>query len=506
MAQNDPLLLAIDVGTSSVRCSLWRADGSPVPGTQAQCQTRFNGLGQSSAEEIRQAAETTLDACLQKYRKLDNPGEIVGVGWASFAMSWLGVDSKGEAVTPVFTYADTRSGGQARRLRDQLRAQDQLGQTYLRTGTPIHSAYAPAQLLYLAEEDPDQLARVAKWQTACAHLLACWTGEPFQAVSSSEAGWTGLFNQCTDGWDESLLKAIELDPDTLPPVHDYAQGVTGLATSYAERWPELAETPFFLAVGDGAAANIGSDCTEHSRIALTIGTTAAMRVVAPRQEGESIEAPAGLWVYPVDHKRRLVGGALTDGGSLYSWLCQTLGKDTKESEEKLLKEAAALAPDEHGLTLLPFLRSERAPGWATNATLSVSGITAETTPAHLVRAGLEAVAFRFRLIAGRLAHLLPEGAEIYASGGALQSDPLWRQILADVLERPVHLAAIEEATSRGAALLAAQALDLIPDELPHPSVTDTAYPSSTAAKIYDAAAQRQYELYEKLLGEDAQFL
>jgi gluconokinase len=506
MAQREPLLLAIDVGTSSVRCSLWRADGSPVSGSQAQCPTRFNGLGQSSAHEIREAAEAMLDKCLQKYREMDNPGEIEGVGWASFAMSWLGVDSEGEAVTPVFTYADTRSGAQARRLRARLRDQDQLRQTYLRTGTPIHSAYAPAQLLYLAQEEPDQLAQVATWQTICAHLLACWTGETSQPVSSSEAGWSGLFNQCNDNWDEALLEEIGLDPDRLPLVHDYAQGVTGLAERYAERWPELAKIPFFLAVGDGAAANIGSGCTHDSRIALTIGTTGAMRVVAPRKKGEGIEAPAGLWVYPVDHKRRLVGGALTDGGSLYQWFCQTLDKTTKEREKKLLEEAAALAPDEHGLTLLPFLRSERSPGWATDATLSVCGITAETTPAHLVRAGLEAVAYRFRLIADRLAHLLPEGAEIYASGGALQSDPLWRQILADVLERSVHLTAIEEATSRGAALLAAQALDLIPDELPQPPVTDTASPDSNAAKIYRSAAKRQYELYEKLLGESAQFL
>jgi gluconokinase len=155
---------------------------------------------------------------------------------------------------------------------------------------------------------------------------------------------------------------------------------------------------------------------------------------------------------------------------------------------------------------LPFLRSERSPGWATDAKLTISGITAETKSAHLVRASLEAVAFRFRLIANRLEHLLPKDAEIFASGGALQSDPLWRQILADVLERPVHLTAIEEATSRGAALLAAQALDLIPQELPQPPVSATAHPSTEATKIYQVAIKRQQQLYEKLLGENAQFL
>jgi gluconokinase len=418
-------------------------------------------------------------------------------------MSWLGVDESGAAVTPVYTYADTLSGDYARALRDQLKAAGVLKETYRRTGVPIHSAYAPGQLLRLADEEPERLGKVATWQTLAAHLLACWTGVPAGPISSSEAGWTGLFDRTGNCWDEELLSWLPITAGQLPPIYDYAHETRGLQNVYAERWPELADVPFFLAVGDGAAANIGSGCTNAKRLALTIGTSGATRIVARIAGQDQIEVPPGLWVYPVDAHRRLVGGSLTDGGSLYSWLRQTL---SYESKEQLLAAAAALAPDAHGLTILPFLRSERSPCWATNANLTISGISPETTPADLMRAGLEAIAYRFRLIFDRLAPYLEEDTEIYASGGALHSAPHWRQILADVLQRPVHLTEIDEATSRGVALLAAQALGLAEADLPQPPIAHTAYPVADAWPIYRRALVRQQQLYTKILGESAQFL
>ncbi|MBX3001121.1 MAG: hypothetical protein KF893_21540 [Caldilineaceae bacterium] len=498
-----PLILAIDIGTSSVRCSLWTAEGSPIPHSQAQQQIQFENNGQADPKALRQATEKTLDQCMERFKDLDHAGQIVGVGWASFAMSWLGVDAKGEPVTPIYTYADSLSGSFARDLRDQLNEADEFHNTYRRTGTPIHTAYAPAQLLRLAAEDADQLAQVTTWQTLAAHLLATWTGKAAQPISSSEAGWTGLLDRNTDSWDRDLLRRLPITADNLPPIHDYAQRICGLSEAYAQRWPALADVPFFLAVGDGAAANIGTSCTNSKRLALTIGTSGAMRVIVRVEDQDDIEVPRGLWVYPVDRHRRLLGGSLTDGGSLYSWLRNTL---QKESKEELLAESAALNPDAHGLTVLPFLRSERSPGWATNARLTISGISAETTSAHLLRAGLEAVAYRFRLIFDKLAPFLEDETEIYASGGGLQSAPQWRQILADVLQRPIHLTEIEESTSRGVALLAAQALHLIDDDLPEPPVVHTTYPNADAGKVYSTAVHRQQELYAKILGESALFL
>jgi len=249
-------------------------------------------------------------------------------------------------------------------------------------------------------------------------------------------------------------------------------------------------------VGDGAAANIGSGGVDPSRLALTIGTSGALRAVIPQVEGEAVPpVPAGLWCYPVDKRRWLVGGSLTDGGSLFVWLLETLRYKDASS---LLADAGALRADSHGLTILPFLRSERSPGWANDAQMTISGITANTEPAHIVRAVLEAVALRFRLINQRLAPHIPADSPMMAGGGGLQENPLWRQILADALGRPVHLTNIDEVTSRGAAILAFQALGMA-EGIPLPEVIETAHPQATASAAYALAAQRQEKLYKILL-------
>ncbi len=497
------LILAIDLGSSSVRASAYHLNGTRLEGTTGFRNTQQTAEGTFDPHILTILTEEVIDDCLARVREMNGSMRFIGVAWTAFAMSWLGVDHAGQPVTPVYTYADALSGHFADSLRQELSNQGLLEDTWQRTGTPIHTAYAPAQLLRLAAEEPDLVQTVACWQTLAACLLARWRGRPHAPMSNSEVGWTGLLNRRTMSWDEALVSRVGLDPGHLPPVHDYANSTVGLAEPWASKWPELAHTPFFLAVGDGVGANIGSGCSDNTRIALTIGTTGAIRVVLPNDpqnlepgpdKPDVQQTPAGLWSYPIDSKRWLVGGSLTDGGSLYSWLHEKLAV---EDTTALLARAAEIPPDAHGLTILPFLRGERAPGWATEAALTISGISPATTAAHLVRAAFEAVALRFRLIYDRLRPLLPPGAEVVASGGALQDNPLWRQILADALQVPVHLVNVDEATSRGAAILALQALGL--QQPPDPPTIHTAMPDREAGAAYTQALQRQQELYDRVI-------
>ncbi len=497
------LILAIDLGSSSVRASAYRLDGARLEESTAFRNTEQAVDGTFDPHRLTALTEEVIDDCLERVRNMTDATRFIAVAWTSFAMSWIGVDPTGRPVTPVYTYADARSGPFADSLRQELIQLGTLEDAWQRTGTPIHTAYAPAQLLRLAAEEPDLVKQVASWQTLAACLLARWRGQPNAPISNSEVGWTGMLNRRTLSWDETFVRRVGVDFQHLLSVFDYTKNVVGLADPWASRWPELAYIPFFLAVGDGVGANLGSGCSDNARIALTIGTTGAMRVVLPndsqRREPNAAEAgvqqtPVGLWSYPIDSNRWLVGGALTDGGSLFSWLREILAvQDTVA----LLAAAADLPPDSHGLTILPFLRGERAPGWATEAALTISGISPATTTAHIVRAAFEAVALRFRLIYDRLHPLLSPAAEIVASGGALQDNGLWRQILADVLQIPVHLVNVEEATSRGAAILALQALGL--PQPPDPPTVHTASPDKKAGAAYAQALIRQQELYDRVI-------
>ena len=151
-----------------------------------------------------------------------------------------------------------------------------------------------------------------------------------------------------------------------------------------------------------------------------------------------------------------------------------------------------MAPDGHGLTLLPLLSGERGPGWSDRAGAAIEGMTAATTPLDLLRAGLEAVALRFALLDADL----PGEHLVVATGGGLARSPAWTQIIADALGRPVAHSAVAEGSSRGAAVLALEALGEQPGEAP---LGETYLPDPGATDAYRAALERQQALYERVI-------
>jgi gluconokinase len=157
-------------------------------------------------------------------------------------------------------------------------------------------------------------------------------------------------------WDATLLAALIIEPEQLSPLADFNESLSGLNRRFAERWPALQEVPWFLAVGDGAAANVGTGCVTSRRVALTVGTTAALRIVTT-DRFETI--PPGLWCYRVDRRRSLPGGALTEGGSVFAWLTDTLNLGAVSAFEATL---AGMEPDAHGLIFFPSWQVSEAQG------------------------------------------------------------------------------------------------------------------------------------------------
>jgi gluconokinase len=132
------------------------------------------------------------------------------------------------------------------------------------------------------------------------------------------------------------------------------------------------------------------------------------------------------------------------------------------ADDEVEAALAAAEPDSHGLTVLPFLAGERSPGWRSQQRAAISGLSLDTTALDIARAGLEAVALRLALVYALLAPLATPGHAIVASGGALRSRA-WAQAIADALGQPLQLSSEEEATSRGAALLALESLGRVDD-------------------------------------------
>ena len=474
-----PQVCAIDIGTSGVRAALFDERGHEVPGAQARSRRAFTTVSDFAEFDPNQLVDEvikTVDELVTSYSGA--PIEFIAI--SAFWHSLIGIDAAGLPTTPVLTWADTRAAPFAKALHSNF---DEL-EIHARTGCRFHPSYWPAKLAWLKSEHNEKFHNTCCWLGFAEYLCLRLFGE--RAASISMASATGLFNQRDCEWDQGFVQALGISPDTLPEIQ--AQPNARLTEGFAARWPALAEAQLITIVGDGAANNIGAGCSTRDHVALMVGTSGAMRVLFAG--GPPDELSPALWSYRVCEKRVVVGGALSDGGGLIQWLSESLNFNARE--------IAALEPDAHGLTVLPFWSGERSTGWSTDARGGIFGLRQGTKPAEIVRAALESIAYRFALIARALDPIAPE-ATIVASGNALRSSPVWLQIIADVLGRPLIFGGTAESSIRGAALLALEAVGKIASlEEDSISIDQVYEPDMSRHARYQRGLARQEELYERL--------
>jgi gluconokinase len=480
-------ILSVDIGSSSVRAELYDGSGGNINGTEVKLDYEFeytpDGGAEIDADELLDLVVRAVDGALSAA----DGAKISGVAMSTFWHSVLGLDRDGRPTTPILTWADRRAAECVLDLRERL---DERA-NHRRTGCVLHSSYWPAKLLWSGCAMPEPFEKTERWVSPADYFYAHFFGEPYQ-VGTSMASGTGLFNQNRRRWDRETLEVLPAEELQLSTISDEPR--RGLAGEWAERWPLLRETPWLPAVGDGACSNVGSGCTGSDRLALMVGTSGAMRVL---WKAESVEIPDGPWCYRADAERYVMGGALSDGGNLIEWLRNTLHLPDPEETERQL---SAMEPDSHGLTFLPLLAGERGPGWADRANGTVSGLSMSSKPVEILLAAMEAVAFRFALIAEMLETASPGQKEVIASGGGLLHSPTWTRIMADTLGRPITLSGVSEASSRGAALIALEALGGPEIEAADVPLGETFEPDPYRHEVYRKAMERQRRLYDSVLG------
>ena len=485
-----PFILSLDIGTSSVRAGFFDRSGRAIEGIEArqslEIRTTKEGASETDADVLCELVWRCIDGVFAHGDSLLT--QVRGIGTCTFVGNILGVDRNGRAITPLRTYADTRGDEEVVRLR----AEFDEAEVHDRTGCHFHPAYLPVFFRWFARDQKELFHRVSRWVSIGEYLELKLFGET--AVSYSVASWNGLLDRHRLVWDEELLKALPVTIEQFSPLVSSNIPRRGLLPEFAKRWPDLRDVAWFPALGDGATANVGSGCVSSGRVALTVGTTSAMRAVV---DSPIAHVPAGLWCYRVDGKRSLPGGALSEGGNVFAWMKDVLQLGDLTRLETAL---ATMDPDAHGLTVLPFLAGERSPGWQGHARGTVHGLSQATTSLDILRAGLESVAYRIGLVFELLRQLLPADPQIVASGRALLSSPTWLHIMTDVLNRPVAVSEVQEASGRGAALLALEALGVLPDLEKAPDlIGQIHYPDEGRHERYREAMERQRNLYEKLV-------
>lgn len=420
----EPFVLALDIGTSSVRSALFDKSGKLLPKSSASATYRVRHSEDHGAELdpaiLLRATRKSLRAT-QRLTSRNAPA-ISGSG---FWHSLLGLDRAGNPLTPIYTWADARGAADAARLRDRL--DERVLQE--RTGCMLRASFWPPKLLWLRRMQPKLFRRVVRWVSP-----AEWIFEKIfevRACSHSMASGTGLYNFLERNWDDELLAIVGLTNTHFNPLHDRVENI-------------------FPAIGDGAASNLGSGAASPGIVAINVGTSGAVRAISGRETAP----PFGLFRFVVDQHRALLGGAVSNAGNLRAWCRRELQLPPNDQEiERVLRQSTAYSR----LTILPFWASERAPSWPETLEGVIVGLTQATTAGEILQASTAAVFHRLAEILEGLEIALGRAKKIVVSGGILQS-PAALQILADSLGRDLIPTVDQEASIRGAAVYALEQL------------------------------------------------
>ena len=419
----EPLVLALDIGSSSVRSALFDEKARLLPRSRASEVYRLRHSADHAAELDAALLLRATRKCLQQTRRLTKSPLPIIAG-SGFWHSLLGLDRAGKPLTPIYTWADSRCAPDAAQLREKL--DERVIQK--RTGCMLRASFWPAKLLWLRRTQPKLFRRVTRWVAPAEWIFEEIFG--VRACSHSMASGTGLYDFAARNWDGELLEIVGLTNSQLNPLRDRveAKGAT-----------------IFPAIGDGAASNLGSGASAPGIVAINVGTSAAVRAIPAR----ATPLPFGLFRFVVDRERALLGGAVSNAGNLRAWCLRELRLSPNDRQiEQLLRAADR---DVSRLTILPFWVSERAPTWPENLEGVIVGLTQATTAADLLHATTAATSHRLAEIFERLEKALGPVKKIVVSGGILQS-PASLQILADSLGRDLETCADQEASLRGAAV------------------------------------------------------
>ncbi len=453
-------VIGADIGTTSTKALLYTHKGEVV----AQHSVPYPLLSPTPAtaeqdpDEIFSAVIASIRQVVGQSRV--DPGEISCLAFSAAMHSLILINHQGKPLSKSITWADNRAAQWATKLKQEPQGEA----IYRRTGTPIHPMSPLVKLIWLRHEHPELFGRTSRFISIKEYVFY----QLFRRywIDHSIASATGLLNMEQLDWDPEALELAGVRPDQLSELVPTTHIVQGMAAEYAEETGLPADIPVVIGASDGVLSNLGVGAIAPGVVAVTVGTSGAVRATLDRPKTD----PNGtLFCYALTERKWVIGGAINNGGIALRWVRDHItgsAVDTarllkKDSYDILTEIAQTIPPGSEGLIFHPYLAGERSPLWDANARASFFGLGLHHHKGHLIRAVLEGVVYNLHLVLQALEETIGDAKSIQATGGFARSQ-LWRQMLADIFNRDVVVPESYESSCFGAAVLGLYALDLIP--------------------------------------------
>lgn len=441
------LVLGIDVSTTATKAVLVDPEGQVIA-------TASSSYGYETPQPMWSEQspglwwEGAIDAIRRALSESGTPPEeIEAVGLTGQMHGSVLLDEAGEVVRPAILWNDQRTGPECDEIRRRV-GRERLIEI---TGNDALTGFTAPKLLWVQTHEPDNWARVRHVLLPKDYVRRRLSGD--YAVDVADGSGTILFDLEARTWSPEILETLDVPAGIMPTTHE-GPDITGMIDDEgAAATGLLAGTPVIAGGGDQSANAVGVGAIDPGVVALSLGTSG---VVFATTNGPAVE-PEGrvhAFCHAVPDRWHMMGVMLSAAGSL-RWLRDAVAPQL--TFEELVAAAADVPAGSDGLIFLPYLTGERTPHPDPLARGAFVGLTIQHDLRHLARAVMEGVAHGLRdgldlmVDAG-----LPPPVQIRASGGGTRS-PLWRQILADVLDSEIAVVGTEEGAAYGASLLASLA-------------------------------------------------
>ncbi len=484
----EPLLLGIDLGTSAIKGSVHRLDGSVLATASVEYPLLSPGLGQVEValttywDSFRSVIHSLLRSC-------GNDGvRIASIGISAQGETLVVVGADGQPLRNAIVWLDNRAIVESTELDNRFGADVIYGVT----GQPgMNPAWPAAKILWLRNHEPEIFARAHKFLLLEDYFIARLSGH--YVCEGSLATSTCYWDFRQKRWWTEMLAALSISKDQLPTLVEPGTAIGKILPQVAAELGLSEEIVVCTGALDQACGAIGVGNVGSGILSENTGTAVALCATL---DGARLDPQLRMPCHYHGIPDSYMFHTFTSGGLLLKWFRNEFYKTEFESARAsgldvydLIGEEAAQAPaGSNGLIALPHLQGAMAPDANPAARGAFIGLTLEHGRGHVSRAILESVAFVIRRNVEVMEELGVKVDSIRASGGGSRSR-LWKQIEADVTKRPVILTEQSDAATLGACILAGTGVGLYSsiveaaEAMVH--LTDTFEPNSVNSQCYD---------------------
>lgn len=442
---SQPYIIGIDIGTGSVKAVAVDFNGAVTRTAQTVYPASPISLSEQNSKQVFDAFKQCLNEIIA-----NTNADVAAVSLSAAMHSVVAVDENGGPLMNALLWSDVRSAGIAQGLRNTEEGKA----IYRATGTPLHAMSPLCKIRWLKENEPALFAKAHKLISIKEYVWYRLFGQ--YEIDHSLASATGLFNVHSLQWEDAALAFAGIFATQLSVPVATSHKRSGLSVSAAAELNLPHDVPFVIGASDGCLANLGSGCLHTSTAAITIGTSAAVRVSS---EVPIIDDERMIFNYRLDEKLFVFGGAVNNGGNVVEWLAKKF-LPMANGYEEIFRIAEMVPVGSDALLFLPYLHGERAPIWDEESCGVYFGINAKHGHAHFVKAALEGVCFALNDILISLEKGSATIRQIRLSGGGAKP---FAQLLADVTGKEVITDESGDASALGAALLSLKSIGVIND-------------------------------------------